>query len=82
MAFAAQGLQDVDFPMFRYADALLMLAECYQEVGGGDPVALLEQVRARALSGPGIESGSASRSSPDHCRRAPPGAGLREPPLV
>ena len=52
--FAAQGLQDVDFPMFRYADALLMLAECYQEVGGGDPVALLEQVRARALSDPAL----------------------------
>ncbi|MEO0528565.1 MAG: RagB/SusD family nutrient uptake outer membrane protein [Bacteroidota bacterium] len=50
--FEAQGTntQDVNFPMFRYADALLLLAEVYNEVGGGDAVALLEQVRARALA--------------------------------
>ncbi len=49
--FVAQGsnAQDVNFPMFRYADALLMLAECYQEVGGGNPVPLIEQVRGRSL---------------------------------
>ncbi len=41
--------QDVNFPMFRYADALLMLAECYHEAGGGDPIPLLEQVRGRSL---------------------------------
>ncbi|MEM8966182.1 MAG: RagB/SusD family nutrient uptake outer membrane protein [Bacteroidota bacterium] len=52
--FVVQGLQDVNFPMFRYADALLMLAECYQEVGGGDPVAILEQIRARALPDPSL----------------------------
>ncbi len=40
--------QNVNFPMFRYADALLMLAECYQEVGGGDPVVILERIRQRA----------------------------------
>ncbi|NHF58607.1 RagB/SusD family nutrient uptake outer membrane protein [Flavobacteriaceae bacterium TP-CH-4] len=42
--------QSVNFPMFRYADALLMLAEVYNEVGGGDPVALVEQVRSRSLA--------------------------------
>ncbi|PRX53793.1 RagB/SusD family nutrient uptake outer membrane protein [Flagellimonas meridianipacifica] len=50
--FEAQGnnTQDVNFPMFRYADVLLLLAEVYNEIGGGDPVVLLEQVRARALT--------------------------------
>ncbi len=50
--FEAQGTntQNVNFPMFRYADALLMLAECYNEVGGGDPVAIIEQIRTRALT--------------------------------
>ncbi|WP_165395192.1 RagB/SusD family nutrient uptake outer membrane protein [Flagellimonas allohymeniacidonis] len=47
--FEDQGLQDVNFPMFRYADAMLMLAECYEETGGGDPVPLLLQVRARSM---------------------------------
>ncbi len=46
--------QDVNFPMFRYADALLMLAECYDEAGRGDPVALLEQIRTRALPDPNL----------------------------
>ncbi|WKN45604.1 RagB/SusD family nutrient uptake outer membrane protein [Tunicatimonas pelagia] len=55
--FPVQGLQDVNFPMFRYADALLMLAECYQEVGGGDPVAILEQIRTRALPDPSLSPG-------------------------
>ncbi len=52
--FADDGLQDVNFPMFRYADALLMLAECYQETGGGDPVALLLQVRSRSMPDPAL----------------------------
>ncbi|WGK65244.1 RagB/SusD family nutrient uptake outer membrane protein [Croceiramulus getboli] len=47
--FEDQGLQDVNFPMFRYADALLMLAECYEKSGGGDPVLLLQQVRSRSM---------------------------------
>tara|TARA_R110002051_G_scaffold63132_5_gene114963 strand:- start:85663 stop:87108 length:1446 start_codon:yes stop_codon:yes gene_type:complete len=50
--FVALGnnTQNVNFPMFRYADALLMLAECYNEVGGGDAAALVTQVRARSLT--------------------------------
>lgn len=52
--FVDIGIQEVNFPMFRYADALLMLAECYNEVGGGDPVTLIEQVRTRALSDPSL----------------------------
>ena len=46
--------QNINLPMFRYADALLMLAECYHETGSGDPVVLLEQVRTRALADPGL----------------------------
>ncbi|WP_343768210.1 RagB/SusD family nutrient uptake outer membrane protein [Gangjinia marincola] len=40
--------QNINWQMYRYADALLMLAECYEQVGGGDPVAILEQIRERA----------------------------------
>ncbi len=46
--FVDIGLQNVNFPMFRYADALLMLAECYNEAGGGNPVSIIEQLRNRA----------------------------------
>lgn len=54
--FEDQGLQDVNFPMFRYADALLMLAECYNETGGGDPVPLLLQVRSRSMPDPSLST--------------------------
>ncbi|WPP51985.1 RagB/SusD family nutrient uptake outer membrane protein [Catalinimonas niigatensis] len=37
-----------NFPLFRYPHVLLMLAECYLRAGGGDPVALVNQVRTRA----------------------------------
>ncbi|WP_179021778.1 RagB/SusD family nutrient uptake outer membrane protein [Winogradskyella forsetii] len=47
--FEDDGLQDVNFPMFRYADALLMLAECYERTGGGDPIPLLSEVRSRSM---------------------------------
>ncbi len=50
------GLQDVNFPMFRYADALLMLAECYERTGGGDPIALLLQVRGRSMPDPALSA--------------------------
>ncbi len=47
------GEQNINFPMFRYADALLMLAECYATDGGGDPIAIIQQIRARAgITGP------------------------------
>ncbi|NYJ27889.1 RagB/SusD family nutrient uptake outer membrane protein [Allomuricauda sp. ARW1Y1] len=52
--FEDQGLQDVNFPMFRYADALLMLAECYAETGGGDPIPLLLEVRGRSMPDPSL----------------------------
>jgi starch-binding outer membrane protein, SusD/RagB family len=40
----------VNFPTYRYADALLMLAECLNEQGFGNPLAFtyLNQVRSRA----------------------------------
>lgn len=37
-----------NFPLFRYPHVLLMLAECYLQAGGGDPVPLVNQVRTRA----------------------------------
>ncbi|MGB5819752.1 MAG: RagB/SusD family nutrient uptake outer membrane protein [Saonia sp.] len=40
--------QNINWQMYRYADALLMLAECYEKVGGGDPATIIEQIRARA----------------------------------
>ena len=51
--FVALGnnTQNVNYPMFRYADALLMLAEVYDEIGGGDAAELIEQVRQRSLPG-------------------------------
>lgn len=60
--FVAVGpnTQDVNFPMFRYADALLMLAECYEETGGGDPIPLLEQVRGRSMPDPDLSPEEAS----------------------
>ena len=52
--------QDVNYPMFRYADALLMLAECYEKTGGGDPVPLLLQVRSRSMPDPALSSEESS----------------------
>jgi len=37
-----------DFPLFRYPHVFLMLAECYVREGGGDPLALINEVRSRA----------------------------------
>jgi len=45
---AVQTITGSDFPLFRYPLVLLMLAECYERVGGGDPVQLVNQVRERA----------------------------------
>ena len=45
---AVQVIAGTDFPLFRYPHVLLMLAECYQRKGGGDPVPLVNQVRERA----------------------------------
>ena len=47
----------INFPIIRYADVLLMLAECYNEMGRqADAVALINEVRAR-VDMPGIKSG-------------------------
>ena len=50
----------INFPLVRYADVLLMLAECYNEMGGklNDAVALINQVRAR-VDMPAINNGDA-----------------------
>ena len=50
----------VDFPLIRYADVLLMLAECYNEMDGkqDDAVALINQVRQRPSTNmPALNSG-------------------------
>ncbi len=47
----------INFPLIRYADVLLMQAECLNELGNpGDAVALINQVRDRAGM-PGLNSG-------------------------
>ena len=47
----------INFPLIRYADVLLMLAECYNEVGRlNEAVDLVNKVRARAGM-PGLNSG-------------------------
>lgn len=49
--FVERGQTDDNFPYLRYADALLMLAECLNEqgfVGGGEAFDLLNRVRTRA----------------------------------
>lgn len=45
---AVQYVTGNDFPLFRYPHVLLMLAECYVRESSGDPVPLVNQVRARA----------------------------------
>ncbi len=57
------GAQDVNWPMFRYADALLMLAECYNEVNGFDQnaIGILNLIRLRA----GVPPYSDASSDPD-----------------
>lgn len=39
---------DQNWPLYRYADVLLMLAECYNEANTGNPLIPLNEVRARA----------------------------------
>lgn len=49
----------INFPVIRYADVLLMLAECYNETGDGDPIALINQVRKReSVNMPELNNGS------------------------
>lgn len=51
----------INFPLIRYADVLLMLAECENELGNqAEAVKLINQVRARkSVNMPGINSGPA-----------------------
>lgn len=52
---------DIDFPIFRLADAYLMYAEAYLRGGGGNPADALNyvnQVRARAFDGTSQNIGS------------------------
>jgi hypothetical protein len=49
--FKDVGEQDVNWPMFRYADAMLMLAECYATVSAGvdqNAIGLVNLIRLRA----------------------------------
>ncbi|TRX60008.1 RagB/SusD family nutrient uptake outer membrane protein [Fulvivirga sp. M361] len=57
------GAQDVNWPMFRYADALLMLAECLNEVNGLDQnaIGIINLIRLRA----GVRPLSDTSSDPD-----------------
>jgi hypothetical protein len=49
--------QDVNFPIYRYADVLMILAEALNEQGQtAQAVALVNQVRARARNGAGGEN--------------------------
>lgn len=49
----------INFPLVRYADVLLMLAECYNEMGRqDDAITLINEVRARPSVGmPALNSG-------------------------
>lgn len=49
----------IDFPIIRYADVLLMLAECYNETGRiNDAVKYINKVRSRPSTNlPGVNSG-------------------------
>jgi hypothetical protein len=49
--FVDRGRTDDNFPVIRYADVLLMIAECLNEqafAGGGEAFTLLNQIRTRA----------------------------------
>lgn len=47
-AASSEGFVDVDFPVFRYADALLMKAECAKRGANVDGLAAFNEVRKRA----------------------------------
>jgi hypothetical protein len=61
---AVKGITGNNFPVYRYADVYLMLAECLNEqgfAGGGDAFKYLNLVRERA----GLEPKSAGNDNPD-----------------
>ncbi|MCF8715473.1 RagB/SusD family nutrient uptake outer membrane protein [Joostella atrarenae] len=71
--FVIPGEQNINWQMYRYADALLMLAECYEKTGSGDPIPLLLQIRTRAgLDNPNLspnELGDLEKAISDERRR-------------
>ena len=58
--FEAVNAQDVNWPMFRYADALLMLAECLNEINGFDQnaIGIVNIIRLRAGLPPLSDAGT------------------------
>src|SRR5690606_7332628 len=59
------GPTDVDFPLYRYAEALLMYAEAQYELGNVEEATrYVNMVRARARKGTGSESRSAPADLP------------------
>ncbi|MDB4884049.1 MAG: RagB/SusD protein, partial [Gemmatimonadetes bacterium] len=57
---ARPGQQDVNWPIYRYADVLLMYAEALNEQGqSAAAIGVVNQVRARARKGTGAETRSA-----------------------
>lgn len=58
-AMVSRNNSPVDFPLIRYADVLLMLAECYNEMERqDDAIALINQVRQRPSTNmPALNSG-------------------------
>ena len=73
----ANGFVDVDFPVFRYADALLMKAECeLRGATGADGLAGYNLVRGRA----GQAAGAGFAPVPDCARSAPVYEFERKPP--
>lgn len=58
----------INFPLIRYADVLLMQAECLNELGQGeDAVKLINEVRARqSVNMPALNSGPAYLEAKDH----------------
>src|SRR3954462_814119 len=54
---ARPGQQDVNWPIYRYAEVLLMYAEALNEQGQtAEAIGYVHQVRARARNGPGAEA--------------------------
>jgi hypothetical protein len=71
---ARPGQQDVNWPIYRYADVLLMYAEALNEQGQtATAVTYINMVRARARNG----TGSENRTSPADVSAALGQAGLR-----
>ncbi len=58
----------INFPLIRYADVLLMQAECLNELGkGDDAVKLINEVRARpSVNMPALNSGPSYLEAKDH----------------